>query len=401
MEHLSQQELAVRSGTSPDRIALMVDLGIIPRPADGYDPKDLLRVRLALAIESSGVSLQDLGRGIAEGHVSLDFAAYSNVPPVGLLGKTYRDLAVELGVSAELVERIRSALGLIRGSLDDAVREDDAEVLEMAVRTMSFGIPEDVVMRGTRVYGENIRRLVEYELEMIRTEFEMPMLQSGIPEQAMLDSMAQVRAALEPIAGRFVEILHRQYEERAFFQDVIEHMERALEKAGVSPTRPTHPPAISFLDLTGFARLTEESGDLVAAELAGRLADLVELTAKRHGGRPVKLLGDGVMFHFPDPAGAVLCGLDLVERTPQASLPPSRVGIDAGPVVARDGDYFGRTVNLAARIADYAGPSEVIVSDAVSAAGPVEGVTFSRIGRIELKGLLEPVMLHRALWTRA
>ena len=81
----------------------------------------------------------------------------------------------------------------------------------------------------------------------------------------------------------------------------------------------------------------------------------------QHGGNPVKWLGDGVMFHFDDPSAAVLTGLDLVEQTPAAVDVRARVGINAGNVIFRDGDYFGRTVNVASRIADYARPGEVLV----------------------------------------
>jgi adenylate cyclase len=103
------------------------------------------------------------------------------------------------------------------------------------------------------------------------------------------------------------------------------------------------------------------------------------------------------MFHFPDPAQAVLCGVEMVEQAPASGLPQAHVGVNAGPVVFRDGDYFGRTVNLAARIAGRAGPSEVLVSqDVVDLAG-TEGLRYEEVGPVELKGVARPVVLHRAL----
>src|SRR5438034_10305088 len=105
------------------------------------------------------------------------------------------------------------------------------------------------------------------------------------------------------------------------------------------------------------------------------------------------------MFHFADPGQAVLCSLDLVDRTPAAGLPPAHVGVHAGPVIFRDGDYFGRTVNVASRIAGKAGPGEVVVSeDVVSVAGH-EGVRFKELGPTPLKGLTHPVTLHLAVRT--
>jgi class 3 adenylate cyclase len=114
----------------------------------------------------------------------------------------------------------------------------------------------------------------------------------------------------------------------------------------------------------------------------------------------VKLLGDGVMFHFPDPVQGVLCGLELVERVPQLGLPRARMGMDSGPVVFQNGDYFGRTVNIAARISDYARPGEVLVSDEVAAAARnPEAIRYECVGPVSLKGLTAPITLYTA--TRA
>jgi adenylate cyclase len=114
------------------------------------------------------------------------------------------------------------------------------------------------------------------------------------------------------------------------------------------------PPAICFVDLTGFTRLTEERGDAIAARLATSLATLVEDISRRRGGRPIRWLGDGGMFHFKEPRPAVLAGLDMVDAAPAAGLPPMHIGIHAGSVIFQDGDVYGRTVNMASRIASYA-----------------------------------------------
>ena len=119
-------------------------------------------------------------------------------------------------------------------------------------------------------------------------------------------------------------------------------------------------------------------------------------TSVQHGGRPVKWLGDGVMLHFPDPAQGVLAALDMVDGVVAAGLPPAHVGLSCGPVVLRDGDYFGQTVNLAARIADYARRGEVLVSQAIVDAGPAPGVAFDDLGDVELKGVAGVVHLQAA-----
>ena len=153
-----------------------------------------------------------------------------------------------------------------------------------------------------------------------------------------------------------------------------------------------------FLDLVGYTRLTEERGDAAAADLAGSLAGVVQGVSQRHGGRPVKWLGDGVMFYFPDPARAVRSSLEMVRETGSAGLPPAHVGLHAGPVVQQDGDYFGRTVNLASRVAGRAGAGEVLVTDdIVEVAGEIDGVEFADAGSAELKNVSRPVRLWRAV----
>jgi adenylate cyclase len=151
-----------------------------------------------------------------------------------------------------------------------------------------------------------------------------------------------------------------------------------------------------FLDLTGYTQLTEERGDEAAADLAARLAGLVRRSAQEHDGLPVKWLGDGVMTYFRAPADAVLAALEMAEVVVRQGLPPAHVGIHAGPVVVQDGDYFGRTVNLAARIADYARPGEVLVSREVVEAAGAGPARFTEIGPVELKGVSGTLRLYSA-----
>ena len=151
-----------------------------------------------------------------------------------------------------------------------------------------------------------------------------------------------------------------------------------------------------FFDLTGYTRLTEERGDEVAADLARSLASLVQKNSVRYGGKAVKFLGDGVMFHFPDPGKGVLAALDMVEAAVSVGLPPAHVGLHAGPVLFQEGDYFGRTVNITARIADYARPGEVLVSQEVVDASGDLALAFAEIGPVDLKGVSGPVHLHKA-----
>lgn len=80
----------------------------------------------------------------------------------------------------------------------------------------------------------------------------------------------------------------------------------------------------------------------------------------------------------------------------EAGLPPAHVGLHAGPVIFQDGDYYGQTVNLASRIAEYARPGEVLVSQEVVEASRGWEVAYREIGPVELKGVTGAIRLHAA-----
>jgi adenylate cyclase len=203
---------------------------------------------------------------------------------------------------------------------------------------------------------------------------------------------------MRPLFRELLLWVYERHQETYILDNIIEHMEDVLRGQTPAPggRSRARDQAIAFLDLTGYTRLTEERGDEAAAELAANLADLVQDASRPHGGRPVKLLGDGVMFQFRGAPSAVRCALELVERAPDEGLPPARVGVSSGPVVFRDGDYFGRTVNIAARVADRAGPHQVFVTDQV-VRDCGDTARFVEMGSFELKGLAEPLTLRRAL----
>jgi adenylate cyclase len=159
--------------------------------------------------------------------------------------------------------------------------------------------------------------------------------------------------------------------------------------------------SFAFLDLPvydRFSALTSRTFTDVSAkepaELAARLTPLVQRAAERHGDRVVKWLGDGVMFHFREPTGGVVAALEMIDAITAAGLPPAHVGLHTGPVVFQGGDYFGRTVNLAARIGERAAPGQVLVTQEIVDRVASDGIAFEPIGAVELKGVSEPVPLH-------
>ena len=134
-------------------------------------------------------------------------------------------------------------------------------------------------------------------------------------------------------------------------------------------------------------------GDDAAAELAATVARLVQRNSVQHGGKPIKWLGDGVMFYFDAPGPGVRAALEMADAIPAAGLPRVHVGMSSGPVLFQEGDYFGQTVNLSSRIADYARPGEVLVTRSVADASEEDGIGFREIGPVDLKGVAGPIEL--------
>ncbi len=211
----------------------------------------------------------------------------------------------------------------------------------------------------------------------------------------MLETQADFGSRIAPFLEQVILAIYHGQQEHAWSKSALEDVEATLERAGLL-NRLHRPPAVCFLDLTGYTRLTEERGDEAAADLAGRLSAIVRRCSQEHEGRPVKWLGDGVMFYFDDPGQSVVAALDMVDGVATQALPPAHVGIHAGPVIFQEGDYFGRTVNIAARIAEYARPGEVLVTQEVVDDAGAMPVSFSAVGPVELRGVSGALRLHAA-----
>jgi class 3 adenylate cyclase len=196
------------------------------------------------------------------------------------------------------------------------------------------------------------------------------------------------------IDDAILAIYHGQ-QGRTWMNNVVRGIGGQLADAGLHD-RTEKNPAICFLDVTGYTRLTQERGDAAAAHLAEELGRLVQRTSAQHGGRTIKWLGDGVMFYFDNAAPSVVAALEMVEQLSNAGLPPAHVGIHSGPVRFQQGDYFGQTVNLCSRIAEFARPNEVLASREVVEASTDAPVEFSEIGPVELKGVSGAIDLYSA-----
>ncbi len=397
METYSSSEVAQRAGVTPEYIDRLVEMGILTSDTgDMLSPGDVLRAGWIHSLEQAGVPLEGMAAAVRKGALSfsfMDVAAFDRF--AGLTETTFNQVSAETGIPMDLLKVVREAIGFAEPRPEDYVREYELSIVPAIELQLSNGFGRAAIERWLRVCADSLRRVAETETDWWHTEVERPFLQTGMTEREMLEAQADLGSRMAPLTEQALLAIYRGQQEHSWRQGFAEHVEGALEQAGLY-SRVDRPPAICFLDITGYTRLTEERGDDAAADLAARLGTLVRRSSREHGGKPIKWLGDGVMFYFPEPGDAVLAALEMVGGVASHGLPPAHVGLHAGPVVFQEGDYFGRTVNLAARIADYARPGEVVVSQEVVDAVDGAAVSFTEIGPVELKGVAGTLRLHTA-----
>lgn len=388
-------DAAVRAGVSVEELRRLVEAGIL-RPDDEarLTAGDVRRVGMVSSLTAAGIPLDGLGAAIRSGQVSLDFLdepAYERFS--ALSGVTFAELAERTGVPVQMLMLIREAAGSAPPLPDDQVRDEELPYAEFLEFQVKVGFDPAASQGLLRVGGDSLRRMAETETDWWRSQVILPAVAAGKRPDEILGADFANRMSM--LAERAILGMYHLQEAKAWSGTIIEGLEMQLAAAGLH-SRLEHPPAMCFLDITGYTRLTQERGDTAAAGLADQLGRLVQRASIKHRGRPVKWLGDGVMFFFPDPGPAVVAALEMVMGVDEAGLPAAHVGLHAGPVIFQDGDYYGQTVNLASRIADYARPGEVLVSQEVVDASRGAEIAFREIGPVELKGIAGTVRLHAA-----
>jgi adenylate cyclase len=286
---LSWDQLAERTGVTRERLERLVELGILA-PTDANEPfrsGDIHRVRAVAALEGSGV----------------------------------------------LPEQIAA--------------EDDAAILR-GLKALLEAVDEADVVGTARLFGDSLRRLAEQQVHLFHTRVEERFRSARVPEPLVLDvALKEVGVHTSPLGELLAAWLYRRHSETFTVEHRVLHGEADLERAGIHRQATADPPAIVFLDISGYTRLTEELGDEASAAMPMRLANLVHEAASRYSGRTLKWIGDGVELYFRRPLDAVRCSLELRDRISEVDVPGTHVSINAGPVVYENGDFYGRTVNIA------------------------------------------------------
>jgi adenylate cyclase len=390
------QEVAERANVPEDFVRQLVTAGALPHAeAELGSPGAVRRVRLLWSWTAAGLSVETVIALVNRGALSLAFLDAPVMDLPGRLDYSYEQLAADHGVPVSFLQELHQSLGFAPPEPGDRAGEDDATMLEVARLFRGAGVADDATLRLLAVYADNLRRIARAEADYYEANVERRLRAKGLDERQLIEIGTQLGDRVIGLLERVLLMVYRRRREHVWTEHAINHVEEALEGSGLQQ-RVAQPPAICFVDLTGYTRLTEERGDEAAAQVAGRLVALVNDISRRRGGRPVRWLGDGGMFYFREPGTAVVAGLDLVERGPAVDLPPAHVGIHTGPVISQDGDVYGRTVNLASRNASYAHAGQVVVSQETAQHSGDPQVWFDPLGAVELKGVAKPMPLYQA-----
>lgn len=295
------------------------------------------------------------------------------------------EAAAVAGLSEDEFAELWRALGLSAGGAPQRVAPAMVESLPVLTAAINDWLGEETALGLARVIGSTTAQLAEAVVDAFRMRYEVPELATG--------------TTYTEVVARYVELTRASLPslEQLISAALEAHLVRVAAGAWapdddqVSPSRLLF---VGFADLVGYTAL---SRTLSPGELHRVLSTFEQTVAEavaRHGGRLVKLIGDGALYVADSAAAGCAAALDICERTADSELPAVRVGADFGPVISRSGDYFGEVVNRAARLVALARPATVVVTDEVAAALG-GGVPVERLPPQALKGFQAPAVTYR------
>ena len=376
---MSRSEAARRVGVTAQTLARWGQDGLVPQGRDGrWTPAAVAQARIVARLRERGHSLNEIRRAIESGRLAFGFV--EEILPTQERAHTLEEAAAETGLEPALIERLFLSMGFQARALEQ-ISDDDLELLRHVAAVLSAGFPLVALLQLVRVYGQALAQMADAEVRLFHLYVHEPLMRDGIPGWQMGEEMEELARALLPLASPIMERVHQRFLTHFVEQDVVGHMEADLDGAPLDLGRLRV--AIAFADLAGYTRLTEEAGEEEAVDAVERFIEDVEVTLP-DGARVIKTIGDEVMIVASD-AGALVDWAVCFQRLVADRRPLPRIGVHYGPTLYRDGDYYGREVNQAARVAARAAGGEVLVTrPVVDAAGA--HVEFDPIGEVRLKG---------------
>ena len=391
-ETLSLKEAAERAGVTPSTLRRWAREGVIPE-VDGsgeWTTAAVAHARIVARLRERGHKLEHIKQAGAKGRLAYGYIEdmFGSDAPVRPL-----DEASELtGLEPALIERFWTTLGLPAGELDQ-LTDEDVEALHYVSAVLGAGFPLVAFLQLCRVYGQALSQIADAEVRLFHLYVHEPLIREGVPGLQMAEEMENLAQDLLPLASPIMDYVHQRFLQHFVEQDVVGHMESDLEDEEIDLGRVRV--AIAFADLTGYTRFTEEEGEEEAVSSVERFVEGVTNTLPEDA-RVVKTIGDAVMVVGQDVGALVDWAVGFTSLFEER--PEPRIGVHLGTTLYRDGDYFGRDVNLTSRVVARARGGEVLVSDSVvEAVKDSSHLAFEPIGQVKLKGFDEPRQLCRAV----
>jgi adenylate cyclase len=362
-------------------------------PSDPEDGRDIDRVealaRVRFLLLDLGCTDEEIDQAVEDDVLDLLIVDRMLVPSG--VRFTQAVVADRTDIPLDVAKRFWRALGFLDVDEDDAAFTDmDIEAVHIFQSMVANGLVDlDSAVQMARVIGSSMARIAEAETAPGST----PILIGTGDSVLDADAFASQAGTSIPAMARLLEYVWRRHLQAATHRAML-HRARGSDE-GIRPVM-----AVGFADMVGFTMLSQHLGDDELAAVVARFEELAHDTVVALGGRVVKMIGDEVMFVVPTATGAAQIGLSLAEAyAGDELLSDVRVALAVGPVLVKDGDFYGPVVNLASRLVGVAHPGTVLISDefretldAEGAEGidtrPLRTRTLKDLGRIQMWKLI-------------
>ena len=382
------ERLAAVADETPERLAWYAAAGMLHLDApDVYAADSLHRLRLIRHAHRRGISDEDLALAIKEQGDLLNV-----FEEIG--GDTLTDQTLRQAAGTMPTRLLDELLALLSVDPDELASTEDVEAVELLNEALRLGLPEDALIQLIRVYIDSTGRIADAEVRIFHDHVHEQFRVQGLTGKDLLAATEAVGKPALSLAEPALLYFHRRSYSKASRDDLLRHLAEATTPPSARPGETTG--TVMFVDLAGFTPLTVALGDSGVADILQRFASTIRAEADTHAGRIIKQIGDAFMLVFDRPADAVNFGLDVLQRcSDDADLPPLHIGAHHGPLLYQDGDYYGNTVNLAARVTSSTEAGQFLITDALAdAAGSVVDASYAAVPPRQLKGVDQPVQLR-------
>jgi adenylate cyclase len=387
---LTLAQVAARAGVSAGTVRRWVREGLVPQYEGEWTPAAASHVRIVARLRERGHTVEQIREASQSGRLAFGFI--DELLPTSDGHYKLADAVRLTGLKPDEIERLVAAMGLSVLSVD-SLSEEDMELLRYVAAILTAGLPVPAFLQLTRVYAQAMAQIADAEVRLFHLYVHEPLMREGVPGLEMTEEMEALVGEMLPFVSPIMNYLHARFLAHFVEQDVIGHIEADLDEDSAEEGRMRV--AVAFADLAGYTRLTEEEGEQEAVGAVERFVEAVEQTLPIEA-RVIKTLGDEVMIVGADPVALTDWAVGLGALLPAGS-PPPRIGVHHGAALYRDGDYYGREVNRAARVVARAAGGEVLVTrPVVDMASGLDGLRFELIGGVVLKGFSEPTELFIA-----